>query len=154
MSYPVTQWLVDCFGTHHRQSNICLRWYHWFVFSRGLDHTVTCAVSFDNHSISTAFCEQLIGLFKLKSGEFILTNRNPGNCDVFMVLPGSIDFPEEDRSFCGKDKGISFTLLREKDLGGGGGDYTFTTMCHFAGKGIHSCRFTARTNDGDKRMSW
>src|SRR5947208_13330737 len=94
-----TQRLIDRLSTHHQQRNIFPRWYYRFMVRRSFYHTVTSTISFDNHSISSAFHKQFIRLLGVKPCEFILTDGGFSNSDAFMLLPGCTDHFKEGRSF-------------------------------------------------------
>src|SRR5260370_40366149 len=82
----------------------------------GFNDVMSSAVCFDDHSISSAFREQFIRLFRLKYGEFARANGGSGNSDTTVLFPGCVDHFEKSWCFSGNDKRIGFTLLRERDL--------------------------------------
>src|SRR5258708_39216103 len=102
--------------------------YFRLMFGRGRNHAVPGTIGFDDYRIGPAVHEQFIGLFGLKTAEFVRSDNGPGDGDMLVLIPGGVDHFEEGGRFSSDYQGAGFTLFRKKYLGCSGWECCLTTL--------------------------
>src|SRR5260370_22913764 len=115
--------------------------YYRLMFGRGFNHAVPGTIGLDDYRIGPAVHEQFIGLFGLKTAEFVRSDNGPGDGDMLVLIPGGVGYFGEGGRFSSDYQGAGFTLFRKKYLGCSGCYYGLTTLRPLAGKGLSGWLF-------------